>query len=59
MGDVDGPSVAKRVYQEIFSTGQELLDPDDVAYGLDAAIRELRKEGVHPSRWATYVHLGI
>lgn len=59
MGDVDGPIIAKRVYEELFGGEDEYMDPDSVAYALDAAVGELREQKVHPSRWATYVHFGI
>jgi hypothetical protein len=56
MNDLDGPFIAERVYRSIFREGK--LDLDAVPYALDAAVRELRESGVHPSRWATYVHIG-
>jgi hypothetical protein len=37
----------------------EFLDPDDVPYALDDAVQKLRKAGLDPSFWATYVHIGI
>ena len=59
MGNTDGPVVAKRVYRELFQGESEFLDSDAVAYGLDAAVQDLRAQGIHPSRWGTYVHLGM
>lgn len=59
MGDVDGPVVAKKVYEELFGTKEEFLDLDTVPYALDIAVRDLRKRRIHPSRWATYAHFGI
>jgi hypothetical protein len=59
MGDVDGPVVARTVYQELFGGEGEFLDPDAIPYALDAAVRRLREEGRHPSRWAPYIHLGV
>lgn len=59
MGDVDGPVVAKTVYEALFSGDAEYLDHDKVPYALDDAIRELRRRGLSSSRWATYVHLGV
>jgi hypothetical protein len=56
MDDLDGPFIAERVYQAIFREGK--LDLNAVPYALDAAVQELREAGVHPSRWATYVHIG-
>ena len=59
MGDVDGPTVAKRVYEELFRGNAELLDPDTIPYALDEAMHNLRRQGFHVSRWAPYVHLGV
>lgn len=59
MDDVDGPVVAKRVYEEIFQADQECLEADIIPYALDAAIAELRGQNLHPSRWAPYVHYGV
>jgi hypothetical protein len=59
MSDIDGPMVAKRVYEELFHANAEYLDPDAIPYALDAAVADLRAEGLHPSRWAPYVHFGI
>lgn len=59
MGDVDGPLVAKRVYEELFNSDSKFLDPDSIPYGLDAAVAKLRRQKLHPSRWAPYVHFGI
>lgn len=59
MGDVDGPVVARKVYEELFATESEYLDPDVIPYALDDAVGELRGRRIHPSRWATYVHFGI
>lgn len=59
MYDVDGPSVAKRVYEEMFRGDAEFLEPDIIPYALDAAVTELREHKVHPRRWAPYIHLGI
>jgi hypothetical protein len=56
MNDLDGPFVAQRIYRDIFRDG--FLDLHAVPYALDAAVRELQETGVHPSRWATYVHIG-
>jgi hypothetical protein len=56
MNDIDGPFIAERVYSRIFSDGK--LDLATVPYALDDAVNALRATGVHPSRWATYVHIG-
>lgn len=59
MGDADGPIIAKKVYGELFAGDSAYLDPDIVPYALDAAVQELREKGLHPSRWASFVHVGI
>jgi hypothetical protein len=56
MGDVDGPLVSQHVYSALAS--KEQLDVDDIAYALDEAVHELRRHGVPPARWATFVHIG-
>jgi hypothetical protein len=59
MGDADGPVVAQEVYKGLFSGDEEFIDLDTIAYALDAAVSKLRADGLHPSRWAPYIHLGI
>jgi CHAT domain-containing protein len=59
MDDVDGPTVAKKVYEELFAGDGEMLDFDVVPYALDAAVRKLRAQGLEPSRWAPYIHIGM
>jgi hypothetical protein len=59
MADVDGPMITKSVYKKMFGSSSEVIDPDDVAYALDAAVQELRVIHPNPSRWAPYIHLGI
>ncbi len=59
MNDEDGPRVAKTVYEQLFAGEDELLDPDAVPYALDDATRRLREQGLSPSRWAQYIHLGM
>lgn len=56
MGDVDGPIIAQKVYEELFS--RENLELDDIPYALEAAVQELRDQEVSPSRWATFIHMG-
>jgi hypothetical protein len=57
MNDLDGPFIAERVYRDIFYQGK--LNLGAVPHALDRAVNELREAGVHPSRWATYVHIGV
>lgn len=59
MGDIDGPVVAKTVYEELFCARTEVLDPDAIPCALDLAVRKLRAKGLAASRWAPYVHLGL
>jgi CHAT domain-containing protein len=59
MGDVDGPIVAKTVYDELFAGDCDMLDFDIVPYALDTAVRTLRAQGLEPSRWAPYIHFGM
>jgi hypothetical protein len=56
MNDVDGPSVAAVVYKRLFE--KDVVDPEDIPYALDDAVQALRRQGVSPSRWATYIHIG-
>jgi CHAT domain-containing protein len=59
MGDVDGPVVAETVYQELFQGEDDALSFEAVPYALDAAVRKLRAQGLEPSRWAPYIHIGM
>lgn len=59
MGDIDGPIVAGTIYEQLFATNSEYLNPDVIPYALDDAIQALRAENLHPNRWAPYVHVGI
>jgi hypothetical protein len=56
MHDTDGPKIARRVYESLFTRDQ--LDLDDIPYALDEAVCELRCSGVRSARWALFVHLG-
>jgi hypothetical protein len=59
MEDVDGPRIAKSLYEEVFNGDSDYINPDDIAYALDAAVRHLRYDEKDPRRWAPYIHLGI
>ena len=59
MNDSDGPQVAKIVYEELFKKTDVELSPDAIAYALDIAVRKLQESGIHASRWATYIHVGM
>lgn len=57
MDDADGPEVARVVYREMFKSGT--CNYEAVPYALELAVQQLRDKGIHPSRWATYVHMGL
>lgn len=59
MNDADGPMVAEAIYSALYEGNSEFLDPDIIPYALDEAVSKLRKRGLHPNRWAPYVHFGI
>jgi hypothetical protein len=50
MEDVDGPRVAKSLYEDVFRGDSEYIDSDDIPYALDAAVRSLRHEVKDPMR---------
>jgi hypothetical protein len=56
MNDSDGPRVAEMFYKRLFA--DEIIDLDAIPYALDYAIEDLRKSGVPPERWATFIHIG-
>jgi hypothetical protein len=56
MGDIDGPAVSSHFYQEIMK--KDTIEADDIPYALDSAVRALRKTGLPPNRWATFIHMG-
>jgi hypothetical protein len=56
MNVIDGLRVAKRFYEKLLA--EEMIAVDAVPYALDHAVTELRKSGVPPERWATFIHMG-
>lgn len=56
MGAIDGPKVAKIVYEELMK--DEMVDLNVIPYALDKAVQTLRKDGVPPQRRATFVPFG-
>lgn len=59
IGDIDAPLVAKSVYEYLFSSNDGMIKLDDIPYALDDATQKLRAQGLHPSRWAPFIHLGL
>jgi hypothetical protein len=56
MNDGDGPRVTKLFYERLLS--EDVITLDAIPYALDYAVGELRKSGVPPERWATFIHMG-
>jgi hypothetical protein len=61
MRDLEGPKIAESIYSALFQEddGSEYLNPDVIPYALDDAVQNLRRSGLDPSFWATYVHFGM
>ncbi|KDR74355.1 hypothetical protein GALMADRAFT_250222 [Galerina marginata CBS 339.88] len=59
MNDNDGPEVARSIYEELFKNSDYVLDANLIPYALDSAVRKLQRKGIHASRWATYIHVGM
>jgi hypothetical protein len=47
------------VYKELFAGEGDVMNFDVVPYALDAAVQKLRAQGLEPSRWAPYIHIGM
>jgi hypothetical protein len=56
MKDKDGPQIAKLFYERLFA--KEQISLDDIPYALDYAVGVLRRTGVPPEQWATFIHMG-
>lgn len=56
MADEDDPRVARWFYEKLLE--QDELIVDAVPISLDYAVSELRRTGVPPERWATFIHMG-
>jgi hypothetical protein len=56
MNDADGPRVAETFYKRLFA--EDAITLDAIPYALDHAVTDLRRMGVPPERWATFVHMG-
>jgi hypothetical protein len=56
MNDIDGPLIAELFYNRLFA--EDVITLDAIPYALDYAVAELRKTGVSPERWATFIHMG-
>lgn len=59
MNDQDGPEVASALYSSLLSSQQLNIEAIDIPLALDKAVRQLRDQHVHPSRWATFIHIGL
>jgi hypothetical protein len=59
MDDRDGPTVVDIVYDELLRDYPASIGLERIPHALDAAMRKLRSQGVHFSRWVTYIHIGI
>jgi hypothetical protein len=53
--DEDGPAVARAFYATLLAN--EVIDADVVAYALGEAVSKLRRQGVSPTRWASFIHV--
>ena len=63
MMDEDGPTIADRFYEELFSGGPDgkpALKPDMTtsALALHLAVKKLRSQGVSFRRWVPFIHMG-
>jgi hypothetical protein len=56
MNDADGPRVARLFYERLFA--EKVITLDLIPYALDYSIAELKKGGVPPEQWATFIHMG-
>jgi hypothetical protein len=56
MNDADGPFVARLFYESLFDGS--VIDVNSIPYALDNAVTALRKKGMPPGQWATFVHMG-
>ena len=56
MNDEDGPRIAQLFYEKLLA--EDVITLDSIPYALDCAISQLRKSGVAPDRWATFIHMG-
>jgi hypothetical protein len=56
MNDMDGPFIAEHFYERLFA--EDTITLDMIPHALDYAVSQLRKSGIPPDRWATFVHMG-
>jgi hypothetical protein len=55
MNDIDGPVVARLFYERLLAGAE--INTSSIAYALDYAVTELRRSGIPPERWATFIHM--
>jgi hypothetical protein len=54
--DEDGPDVARAFYETLLA--EPVIDADAVAYALDEAVSQLKRQNVSIARWASFSHVG-
>lgn len=59
LDDIDEPAIVSQAYCELSVGSKVNFDPDVLPYAPNAAVQDLRMSRLHPSRWATCVHIGI
>jgi hypothetical protein len=54
----DRDFVVEELYDQLLSNARGTFGVHDIAYALDHAVAKLRKKGLHPTRWALFMHMG-
>jgi hypothetical protein len=54
---VDGPTIARAFYEALLA--EQVIDADAVAYALDEAVSQLKRQDVSIARWASFIHVGV
>ncbi len=55
MFDAEGPRIARDFYKKMMALGGQ---HSNAAEALQYATKQCRKRGVHPERWAMFIHMG-